>query len=121
MRHRLSGRRELPAHVSTARRPGVRGGANTRWKPLPHERQVRRPVRRRSSSGRDTSENTTCSRGVGRARSIRASGPAWAPVRALDAVYVRGALRVHHLHRSHLRQARFASDHLPLYAELELV
>jgi endonuclease/exonuclease/phosphatase family metal-dependent hydrolase len=47
--------------------------------------------------------------------------PAWAPVRALDAVYARGALRVHHLFRSHLGQARFASDHLPLYAELELV
>jgi len=47
--------------------------------------------------------------------------PAWAPVRALDAVYVRGNIRVHHLFRSHLREARFASDHLPLYAELELV
>jgi endonuclease/exonuclease/phosphatase family metal-dependent hydrolase len=47
--------------------------------------------------------------------------PAWAPVRALDAVYARGALRVHHLFRSHMREARFASDHLPLYAELELV
>ena len=47
--------------------------------------------------------------------------PAWAPVRALDAVYVRGNVRVLHLFRSHLREARFASDHLPLYAELELV
>lgn len=47
--------------------------------------------------------------------------PAWAPVRALDAVYARGPLRVRHLYRSHLRTARFASDHLPLYAELELV
>jgi endonuclease/exonuclease/phosphatase family metal-dependent hydrolase len=47
--------------------------------------------------------------------------PAWAPVRALDAIYARGALRVHHLFRSHLREARFASDHLPLFAELELV
>lgn len=47
--------------------------------------------------------------------------PAWAPVRALDAVYARGDLRVHHLHRSHLREARFASDHLPLFADLELV
>jgi endonuclease/exonuclease/phosphatase family metal-dependent hydrolase len=46
--------------------------------------------------------------------------PAWAPVRALDAVYVRGDLRVHHLFRSHLREARFASDHLALFAELEL-
>jgi endonuclease/exonuclease/phosphatase family metal-dependent hydrolase len=47
--------------------------------------------------------------------------PAWAPVRALDAVYVRGDLKVHHLFRSHLREARFASDHLPLFAELELL
>jgi len=47
--------------------------------------------------------------------------PAWAPVRALDAIYVRGDLRVHHLFRSHLREARFASDHLPLSSELELV
>jgi endonuclease/exonuclease/phosphatase family metal-dependent hydrolase len=46
--------------------------------------------------------------------------PAWAPVRALDALYVRGALRLHHLYRSHLLQARFASDHLPLHAEIEL-
>ena len=47
--------------------------------------------------------------------------PAWAPVRALDAIYARGDLRVHHLYRSHLSEARFASDHLPLYAELELL
>jgi endonuclease/exonuclease/phosphatase family metal-dependent hydrolase len=47
--------------------------------------------------------------------------PAWAPVRALDAIYVRGDQRVLHLFRSHLRAARFASDHLPLYAEIELV
>ena len=46
--------------------------------------------------------------------------PAWAPVRALDAVYLRGNLRVLSLHRSHLREARFASDHLPLYSEVEL-
>lgn len=46
--------------------------------------------------------------------------PAWAPVRALDAIYARGDLKVHNLFRSHLREARFASDHLPLHAELEL-
>lgn len=46
--------------------------------------------------------------------------PAWAPVRALDAVYVRGNIKVLHLFRSHLRLARFASDHLPLYTELQL-
>jgi len=47
--------------------------------------------------------------------------PAWAPVRALDAVYVRGNLRVLHLFRSHLREARFASDHIPLYTEMEFI
>jgi endonuclease/exonuclease/phosphatase family metal-dependent hydrolase len=46
--------------------------------------------------------------------------PAWAPVRALDALYVRGDLKVRQIHRSQLRAARFASDHLPLYAELDL-
>jgi endonuclease/exonuclease/phosphatase family metal-dependent hydrolase len=46
--------------------------------------------------------------------------PAWAPVRPLDAIYTRGAIHLHHLYRSHLRRARFASDHLPLYAEIEL-
>ena len=47
--------------------------------------------------------------------------PAWAPVRALDAIYVRGGIKVLHLFRSHLRQARYASDHLPLYSEIQLV
>lgn len=46
--------------------------------------------------------------------------PAWAPVRALDALYVRGDLRLRQVFRSHLREARFASDHLPLFAEVEL-
>jgi endonuclease/exonuclease/phosphatase family metal-dependent hydrolase len=45
--------------------------------------------------------------------------PAWAPVRALDGLYVRGDLRLRHVFRSHLREARFASDHLPLFAEME--
>lgn len=46
--------------------------------------------------------------------------PAWAPVRALDAIYVRGAIEIAHVSRSHLGLARFASDHLPLVAELDL-
>jgi endonuclease/exonuclease/phosphatase family metal-dependent hydrolase len=46
--------------------------------------------------------------------------PAWAPVRALDGIYARGDVRLRQVHRSHLSAARFASDHLPLFAELEL-
>jgi endonuclease/exonuclease/phosphatase family metal-dependent hydrolase len=46
--------------------------------------------------------------------------PAYAPVRALDAIYVRGSVEIAHLHRSHLALARRASDHLPLVADLEL-
>lgn len=46
--------------------------------------------------------------------------PAYAPVRALDAVYVRGDLVLHHVRRARLRVARIASDHLPLIADVEL-
>lgn len=46
--------------------------------------------------------------------------PAYAPVRALDAIYVRGDLVLHHVQRARLRVARYASDHLPLVADLEL-
>lgn len=44
--------------------------------------------------------------------------PAWAPLRALDAVYVRGDIRFQGLARSRLAAAKRASDHLPLIAEL---
>ena len=47
--------------------------------------------------------------------------PAFAPVRALDALYVRGDLRLHRLYRSRLPSARRASDHLPVIGEMELV
>ena len=43
------------------------------------------------------------------------------PVRALDAVYVRGGVRIRSIYRSHLRLARQASDHLPLFAEIEFL
>ena len=49
-----------------------------------------------------------------------ATFPAYAPIRALDAIYVRGALRLLHTGRSRLDLARYASDHLPLLAEVQL-
>ena len=47
--------------------------------------------------------------------------PAFAPLRALDSVYVRGDLRLESLQTSRLGLAKRASDHLPLVADLELV
>ena len=46
--------------------------------------------------------------------------PAYAPVRPLDSLYVRGKIRVENLLPSRLAIARQASDHLPLVAELIL-
>lgn len=46
--------------------------------------------------------------------------PSIAPVRALDAVHVRGDLEILSLGISRLALAREASDHLPLVADLEL-
>jgi endonuclease/exonuclease/phosphatase family metal-dependent hydrolase len=46
--------------------------------------------------------------------------PAFAPVRALDALYVRGAVRLVHVAPSEHALARRASDHLPLVGEVEL-
>ncbi|QDU84140.1 Endonuclease/Exonuclease/phosphatase family protein [Planctomycetes bacterium Pla163] len=46
--------------------------------------------------------------------------PAIAPVRALDAVYVRGEVELTSLFRSRLDLARRASDHLPLIADVRL-
>ncbi len=47
--------------------------------------------------------------------------PSYAPVRALDSVYVRGDIEVHKVQRSRLGLAKRASDHLPLIADLELL
>lgn len=58
--------------------------------------------------------------GFGRQHRPSRTFPAWAPVRALDGIYVRGGIRVHQMFRSQLKEARFASDHLPLFADLEL-
>jgi endonuclease/exonuclease/phosphatase family metal-dependent hydrolase len=46
--------------------------------------------------------------------------PAYAPIRALDSIYVRGDIRLLSVHRSRLALAKRASDHLPLVAELEV-
>ncbi len=47
--------------------------------------------------------------------------PAYAPVRALDSVYLRGAIRMCRAQRSHLKVARYASDHLPLIVDMEIL
>ena len=46
--------------------------------------------------------------------------PAYAPLRALDGIYVRGDVQLAKLHRSRLALCRQASDHLPLIADLDL-
>lgn len=46
--------------------------------------------------------------------------PAVAPLRALDAVYVRGDVEVVAAHAAGIRAARYASDHLPLVVDLTL-
>ena len=46
--------------------------------------------------------------------------PAYAPVRALDSLYVRGEIQIASLMSSRLALARQASDHLPLVADLNL-
>ncbi len=46
--------------------------------------------------------------------------PAFAPIRALDAIYLRGRIDFVRVFRSRLAIARHASDHLPLVADLEI-
>lgn len=46
------------------------------------------------------------------------SFPAWAPLGSLDKLYVRGPIDISHCHVVKSRLTRFASDHLPLVAEL---
>lgn len=46
--------------------------------------------------------------------------PAWAPLRPLDAIYVRGDLDLAHLERGEHELCRRASDHRPLIADVEL-
>ncbi len=47
--------------------------------------------------------------------------PAYAPVRALDALYVRGNVAITKVQRARIELAKRASDHLPLIADLEIV
>ncbi len=46
--------------------------------------------------------------------------PAYAPIRALDSIYVRGDLQMNRVFRSQLKVAKVASDHLPLGADLRI-
>lgn len=55
----------------------------------------------------------------GMSRPIR-TFPAYAPVRALDSIYVRGNIHIRRVQASRLAIARYASDHLPLIADLEI-
>ena len=55
----------------------------------------------------------------GPARPLR-TVPAWAPVRALDSLWVRGDVDVVTLERHRCRGVRTASDHVPLLAELRV-
>jgi endonuclease/exonuclease/phosphatase family metal-dependent hydrolase len=44
--------------------------------------------------------------------------PAWAPMRSLDGIYVRGEVELVGVHRGDCDVARRASDHRPLYADV---
>ncbi|MEO6598025.1 MAG: endonuclease/exonuclease/phosphatase family protein [Planctomycetota bacterium] len=57
---------------------------------------------------------------VGPTRRLR-TFPAYAPVRALDSLFVRGDLDLVRLERPRTALSRMASDHLPLLAELRLL
>ncbi len=56
----------------------------------------------------------------GPARPLR-TFPAWAPVRALDSLYVRGDVDLVSLERLRTRGTRLASDHLPLLASVRVL
>lgn len=49
-----------------------------------------------------------------------ATFPAYAPVRALDGIYVRGSIELLQVQRARIALAKKASDHLPLIADLEI-
>ncbi len=46
--------------------------------------------------------------------------PSYAPTAGLDKIFYRGRLKMLHVHRSRLKLAQVASDHLPVIAEFEL-
>lgn len=60
-----------------------------------------------------------CATGTG-ASALR-TFPAWAPVGALDRIFLRGALRCAHVLRPRLDLAARASDHLPVVVDLQLL
>lgn len=47
--------------------------------------------------------------------------PSYAPMRALDSIYVRGSITLRHVQRAQIAMARRASDHLPLIADVEIL
>lgn len=51
---------------------------------------------------------------------LPATFPSYAPIRALDGLYVRGDVELIKLERSRLKLAKQASDHLPLIADLRI-
>jgi len=55
-------------------------------------------------------------RGVGPIRTF----PAYAPMRALDGIYVRGNVEIRKVDTARIELARRASDHLPLVADLRI-
>jgi len=48
------------------------------------------------------------------------SFPSYAPTTGLDKIFYRGTVRPLHVHRSRLKLARVASDHVPIIAEFEI-
>jgi endonuclease/exonuclease/phosphatase family metal-dependent hydrolase len=57
---------------------------------------------------------------TGRGTKATRTFPSWAPVGALDRLYLRGAVRCERHYPSRLDLARTASDHLPIVIDLEL-
>lgn len=61
----------------------------------------------------------SASRRRNRTRDI-ATYPSFSPSGALDKIYFRGPVRLHHCYRCRMRVSKVASDHLPLIADFEL-
>jgi endonuclease/exonuclease/phosphatase family metal-dependent hydrolase len=59
--------------------------------------------------------------GFSRAGTMVNTFPAVLPIRPLDGIFIRGDLRLHHFLPVANGLARQASDHLPLFAELDLM
>jgi endonuclease/exonuclease/phosphatase family metal-dependent hydrolase len=59
--------------------------------------------------------------GFARAGALSNTFPSALPLRPLDGLYFRGKLQLLHCEVAHSRIARLASDHLPIYADFELL